>query len=456
VPYITGGFGYFSADDDLAGSRSANTFFVGGGTRIMATEQIGVRLDLRGVGSLNSDDFSSSFFNPEASIGMSFILGGPTPRDSDMDGVIDGIDKCPGTPVGCWVDEKGCPRDSDGDGVCDGLDRCPNTPAGCPVDANGCPIDEDGDGVCDGLDDCPGTPLGCWVNEKGCPRDSDGDGVCDGVDKCPDTQKGCKVDASGCPLDEDVDGVCDGIDLCPGTPRGTKVDATGCPINIAKLVLAAVYFEFNGAEIRPFYQAVLDEVAKSLLQGDYRMVEIELRGHTDAVSSVDYNYRLGQSRADAVKEYLVARGVAPGRLLTKSYSELEPAAPNTKPDGSDDAAGRALNRRVEMVPTSAVTGQMDVKVLIRDVMFAKGSSELSSEGQAYLSEVARAFSPTEMAGIKLMIGGSASKGGAALAQQRADAVASHLKAQGMPADRIVVVAQAGGTSGDAVVLGAGH
>ena len=57
---------------------------------------------------------TGSFFNPEASIGLDLILGGETPRDSDSDGVIDRFDKCPGTPLGCWVDEKGCPRDSDG------------------------------------------------------------------------------------------------------------------------------------------------------------------------------------------------------------------------------------------------------------------------------------------------------------------------------------------------------
>jgi outer membrane protein OmpA-like peptidoglycan-associated protein len=453
IPYITAGVGYFSADDDLTGTRSSNTFFIGGGTRIMATEYVGFRFDLRGESSLDDADFGGSFFNPEASIGIDFILGGATPRDSDSDGVIDGVDKCPGTPIGCWVDEKGCPRDSDGDGVCDGLDRCPNTPAGCPVDEHGCPMDEDGDGVCDGLDNCPGTPAGCWVDDKGCPRDSDKDGVCDGVDKCADTPEGCKVDAQGCPLDGDGDGVCDGIDQCPDTPRGVRVDARGCSIEISKLVLSSVYFEFNKSDIRSFYKVVLDEVATSLLAADHRTVEIELRGHTDAISSVDYNYRLGQARADAVKEHLVAKGVAPGRLLTKSYSELEPAAPNTKDDGSDNPDGRALNRRVEMVPTAGATGgQVDVKVLVRDVMFKKGSSDLSDEGRKYLDDLAAAFSAPELASIKLTITGHASKADASLAQQRADAVSSYLGGKGIAADRLVVAG--GGSAGDKVVVGA--
>lgn len=62
----------------------------------------------------------------------------PPPVDSDGDGVIDSLDKCPGTPKGVAVDPTGCPIDSDKDGVPDYLDKCPNSPAGTKVDANGC------------------------------------------------------------------------------------------------------------------------------------------------------------------------------------------------------------------------------------------------------------------------------------------------------------------------------
>jgi len=61
--------------------------------------------------------------------------------DSDGDGVMDGKDQCPGTPLGAVVDKKGCPVDSDKDGVPDGIDKCPNTPAGAKVDETGCPAD---------------------------------------------------------------------------------------------------------------------------------------------------------------------------------------------------------------------------------------------------------------------------------------------------------------------------
>ncbi len=93
-------------------------------------------------------------------------------------------------------------QDEDGDGVLDGADRCPGTPPATPVDANGCPIvtDEDGDGVPDAQDACPNTPLGTAVDHHGCPPDDDGDGVPNSNDQCPGTPAGAVVDVNGCPV----------------------------------------------------------------------------------------------------------------------------------------------------------------------------------------------------------------------------------------------------------------
>jgi len=60
--------------------------------------------------------------------------------DQDGDGVRDGDDACPFTPIGVAVDERGCANDSDGDGVPNYLDRCPETPLGNVVDTDGCSI----------------------------------------------------------------------------------------------------------------------------------------------------------------------------------------------------------------------------------------------------------------------------------------------------------------------------
>lgn len=61
--------------------------------------------------------------------------------DTDRDGVPDGRDRCPSTPLGALVDDRGCPTDADGDGVPDGIDRCPATPPGTPVNLLGCPVE---------------------------------------------------------------------------------------------------------------------------------------------------------------------------------------------------------------------------------------------------------------------------------------------------------------------------
>jgi OOP family OmpA-OmpF porin len=275
-------------------------------------------------------------------------------KDSDGDGVPDNRDKCPSTPKGARVDGDGCPKDTDGDGVVDGVDRCPDTPHGAKVDAEGCPLDTDQDGVYDGLDECPDTPRGAKVNSKGCSQDSDGDGVADESDKCPNTPRGVKVDSSGCPADSDGDGVADDKDRCPDTPRGSKVDSQGCPEKAPaaaaapavlpeskkSLVLEGVNFETNSAHLQGGSTDVLDRVAEGLKANpDAR---IEVGGHTDAQGADDHNMKLSRARANAVRDYLISKGVSASQLTAKGYGETKPIADNKT------AGGRAVNRRVEL------------------------------------------------------------------------------------------------------------
>ncbi|MNG34052.1 Photosystem I chlorophyll a apoprotein A2 [compost metagenome] len=60
-----------------------------------------------------------------------------------------------------------------------------------------------------------------------------------------------------------------------------------------------------------------------------------------------YNYELSKKRAEATVAYLISKGISPDRLTAKGYGEEVPIAPNTNPDGSDNPAGRAKNRRTE-------------------------------------------------------------------------------------------------------------
>jgi outer membrane protein OmpA-like peptidoglycan-associated protein len=266
------------------------------------------------------------------------------PVDADRDGVPDYQDRCASTPAGASVDTNGCPADSDGDAVFDGLDQCPRTPAGANVDARGCPTDADGDNVFDGLDQCPNTPAGAPVDARGCPLDGDGDGVIDLTDRCPNTPAGARVDTNGCPMDADGDRVFDGLDRCPNTAAGQQVDANGCPIlfeaDKPTLVLQGVTFATGSAQLTGDSRTVLDIVAESL-RGNPD-VRVEVGGHTDNTGSSVVNTRLSQARAEAVRDYLLSRGVATDRMTARGYGPENPVADNRT------AAGRQRNRRVEL------------------------------------------------------------------------------------------------------------
>ena len=109
--------------------------------------------------------------------------------------------------------------------------------------------DTDNDGVEDGIDKCPTSNAGAAVDPNGCCLDSDNDGVKDFADKCPTSHAGAAVDPNGCCLDGDNDGVKDFADKCPNTPKGFSVDANGCEISF-KL---QINFDTNKADIKSQY-----------------------------------------------------------------------------------------------------------------------------------------------------------------------------------------------------------
>ncbi|WP_169518358.1 OmpA family protein [Solimonas variicoloris] len=185
-------------------------------------------------------------------------------------------------------------------------------------------------------------------------KDSDGDGVPDDADLCPGTPKGVKVDAKGCPIDSDGDGVPDGLDQCPGTPPGVAVDDKGCPTTLgsgrfkiigsgADLRFEDVHFEFDKSDLSDYSKEMLDDAANVINQVSekYPALKVDVSGHTDSVGTEGYNQGLSERRANAVKQYLLRKGVEPGRLNTYAYGESKPVATN------DTAEGRAQNRRAE-------------------------------------------------------------------------------------------------------------
>ncbi len=112
----------------------------------------------------------------------------------------------------------------------------------------------------------------------------------------------------------------------------------------AMVMLSDVLFNFGDASLEPASLDVLRGVAEKL----DNVQAIEITGHTDAVGDEDFNLALGQRRADAVRDWLVANtGLSADVITARGVGEADPIAPNLNEDGSDNADGRALNRRVE-------------------------------------------------------------------------------------------------------------
>jgi outer membrane protein OmpA-like peptidoglycan-associated protein len=108
-------------------------------------------------------------------------------------------------------------------------------------------------------------------------------------------------------------------------------------------VLADVFdnlnFEFGKAEIKKDSFPYLDKLADTLLKS--KNWTLEIQGHTDDKGTDDYNIKLSKNRADAVKKYLVSKGVVADSITAKGLGESTPLVPN------DSDANREKNRRVE-------------------------------------------------------------------------------------------------------------
>ncbi len=276
-------------------------------TNLATTEEIdGAAIDMK------NDKFGG------ARIGVFVKLGGP--KDSDKDGVTDDKDECPDTPLGVEVDEVGCPKDRDKDGIPDYLDDCPDDP-GLPQ-FNGCP-DRDGDGIMDKIDDCPDLPGIPKYN--GCP-DTDGDGVIDPKDLCPDTQPGITVDEYGCPIDSDGDGLTDDVDHCPD--EYGPMEYLGCPEppeavwpTMNQETPPEVYFETNMYEIDAEAERELNEIMKYMYENPN--MNIRLYGTADPRGTKEHNDELSARRVDAVKRYLMRKGIPENRIMVRALGEVQ-------------------------------------------------------------------------------------------------------------------------------------
>ena len=157
----------------------------------------------------------------------------------------------------------------------------------------------------------------------------------------------------GCPGRQLLDKPCPAPVVAAAEPAPAPVVAAPEPAPAAlapvaavapapKLVLGGVNFDFDKATLRQDDMGNLDnDVATLKSWGD---VDIEVAGHTDSMGSDAYNMKLSQQRAEAVRNFLISRGVAENRLTAKGYGESQPVADNATEEG------RFKNRRVELIP----------------------------------------------------------------------------------------------------------
>lgn len=200
-----------------------------------------------------------------------------------------------------------------------------------------CPFEEED---LDGHDDADGCP----------DPDNDGDGICDNN---PTIQRNLARYSK----------ICTGKDLCPDLPetKNGYQDADGCPDSVnraiaAKAVLTRtkivlndkVRFKSGSARIRANSLNLLNSVVQLLFK--YKHVkQLRIEGHTDDQGPAWFNLKISRRRAKAVKAYLVAKGIAAGRLEARGYGEGRPLQKNCAKLKSWKAKARcrAVNRRVE-------------------------------------------------------------------------------------------------------------
>jgi|GEM_PF-1150210 len=326
--------------------------------------------------------------------GFSFTF--VTRRDSDNDGIEDDEDACSNAAedIDGFRDDDGCPDpDNDRDGILDAGDKCPELPEDPDgfEDNDGCPdLDNDKDGIPDTEDNCANIPedFDGYEDEDGCAElDNDGDGILDVNDRCPELPEDFDgfEDSDGCAdLDNDGDGIYDEKDRCPDQPETINnfEDSDGCPDIVPPpqaqpdqfieperpkkqeserkaetteetevttapkseannfLLHAITTFEEESSQINPQAYAELNRIAEAIKNNSSAKWRIE--GYMDNSLPSKESADISLKRAQAIKKYLVSKGISQAQLEAVGMGDKNPIESNEK------TFGRLRNRRVEI------------------------------------------------------------------------------------------------------------
>ncbi|HYD57236.1 MAG TPA: OmpA family protein [Burkholderiales bacterium] len=160
--------------------------------------------------------------------------------------------------------------------------------------------------------------------------------VTSGADSVPVTDASGNCWTTGAWTPANAAAPCHAVARAAAAPVPPPVTQAPAPAPVAPIVQAPapviqrinlstdVLFEFNKAQLRPGAHEKLDELAQTMQGAEVDRVVVV--GHADRIASEDYNRDLSERRAQAVKEYLTQKGVAPDRVQTEGKGESEPVA----------------------------------------------------------------------------------------------------------------------------------
>jgi len=349
---------------DLSKTEGWTGFFpAGGGLEVRLSKQALLDFSAGGMYSLNDKINSLAIGTPKDgwfNFALGFVVTGKGwKEDTDKDGLFDTDEenKYLTDPENPDTDSDGLKdgeevknyktnpknHDTDGDAVRDGMEVKDFITDPLKADTDG-DVLNDGDEInkhntnpriadsdLDGLDD--GSEVLSYKTDPN-KADTDGDNLTDGDEIN-------KYKTNPLAMDTDNGSVNDDIEVLRGTdPLNSEDDIVKEEMKIGEiLILEGINFETNSSSITMVSETILMK-AFNTMKNNPKM-EVEISGHTDSRGSNSGNQRLSESRANSVKDWLVARGIDGNRITTVGYGEDMPIAPNDSPYNMQK------NRRIE-------------------------------------------------------------------------------------------------------------